>query len=138
MGLGTSSRLFPDPRSDARQCCAFLLPIETINKRNIYCDLRECNCGESTIGYGQQPQDKTSVLEQSERLAEAFLGLDIKILESPPLVGFILSDNPVTIVRLLALTWRVEITPKPLCLCHWHEACVYVWFSLEVRRVLET
>jgi Protein of unknown function (DUF4238) len=39
-----------------------------------------------------------SVLERSEKVAEVFRGLDIKILVSPPQVGFVLSDNPVTLV----------------------------------------
>ena len=39
-----------------------------------------------------------SVLEQSEKLAELFRSLDIKILVSPPQVGFVLSDHPVTLV----------------------------------------
>jgi hypothetical protein len=39
-----------------------------------------------------------SLLEQSQKLAEVFRGLDIKILVSPQQVGFVLSDNPVTLV----------------------------------------
>jgi Protein of unknown function (DUF4238) len=39
-----------------------------------------------------------SVLERSQKVAEVFRGLDIKILVSPPQVGFVLSDNPVTLV----------------------------------------
>jgi Protein of unknown function (DUF4238) len=39
-----------------------------------------------------------NVLERSQKVAEVFRGLDIKILVSPPQVGFILSDNPVTLV----------------------------------------
>lgn len=39
-----------------------------------------------------------SVLEQSEKLTEVFRSLDIEILISPWQVGFVLSDNPVTLV----------------------------------------
>ncbi len=39
-----------------------------------------------------------SIMEQSEKLTDVFRSLDIKILISPPQVGFVLSDNPVTVV----------------------------------------
>jgi len=39
-----------------------------------------------------------SVVEHTEFIAKVFNGLDIRILVSPPQVGFILSDNPVTMV----------------------------------------
>ena len=50
-----------------------------------------------------------SVVEQTEFIGGVFNKLDIRILISPPQVGFVLSDNPVTLVSA-AKHSRFQIT----------------------------
>jgi len=53
MSIGRASPVQVTPADGA-----FLSPIEPINKCNIYLDLRERNYGKSTIGYGQEPDER--------------------------------------------------------------------------------